>query len=139
MGVAVRVDREGDHANLLPAGPFDLAHTTAVARAVEGTVARLSGCVSVDIDLAQLDRIDGAGAVLLARFLDQLDAGGHQASVVEGRRPMREKDQQLHSFIELLGHRRALKTRADSIYRPMMLPGATVSNSRTGSVRSGSR
>lgn len=86
-GVAVRVDREGDHASLVPAGPFDLAHTTAVARAVEGTVARLSGCVSVDIDLAQLDRIDGAGAVLLARFLDQLDAGGRQASVVEGHNP----------------------------------------------------
>ncbi len=33
---------------------------TAVARAVEGTVARLSGCVSVDVDLGQLDRIDGA-------------------------------------------------------------------------------
>ena len=37
MSVTVRVDREGDHANLVPTGPFDLAHTTAVARAVEGT------------------------------------------------------------------------------------------------------
>jgi phospholipid/cholesterol/gamma-HCH transport system permease protein len=87
MSVAVRVDREGDHASLVPAGPFDLSHTTAVARAVDGTVTRLSGCVSVDVDLAELDRIDGAGAALLARFLDQLDAEGRRACVVEGRNP----------------------------------------------------
>ena len=42
------------------------------------------GCGSVDVDLAQLDRIDGAGAVLLARLLDRLDADGRYASVVEG-------------------------------------------------------
>jgi phospholipid/cholesterol/gamma-HCH transport system permease protein len=59
----------------------------AVRQAVEGTVTRLSGCVAVDIDLAQLDRIDGAGAVLLARFLDQLDAEGRRACVVEGYNP----------------------------------------------------
>jgi phospholipid/cholesterol/gamma-HCH transport system permease protein len=87
MNVAVRVDRQGDHASLVMAGPFDLAHTMAVRQAVEGTVARLSGCVAVDIDLAQLDRIDGAGAVLLARFLDQLDAEGRRACVVEGYNP----------------------------------------------------
>lgn len=55
MSVAVRVDREGDHASLVPAGPFDLAHTTAVARAMEGTVTCLSGCATVDVDLAHLD------------------------------------------------------------------------------------
>ena len=42
------------------------------------------GCGSVDVDLAQLDRIDGAGAVLLARLLDRLDADGRHASVIEG-------------------------------------------------------
>ena len=84
MSVTVRVDREGDHASLAPTGPFDLAHATAVERAVEATEARLSGCVSVDVDLAQLDRIDGAGAVLLARLLDRLDADGRCGCVVEG-------------------------------------------------------
>ena len=84
MSVTVRVDREGDHASLLPTGPFDLAHATAVLRAVEATEARLSGCASVDIDLAHVDRIDGAGAVLLARLLDRLDADGRRGSVVEG-------------------------------------------------------
>jgi phospholipid/cholesterol/gamma-HCH transport system permease protein len=76
MSVAVRVDREGDHASLVPIGTFDLAHMTAVARAVQVTEARLNGCVSVDVDLAQLDRIDGAGAVLIAGFLNRLDADG---------------------------------------------------------------
>ncbi len=68
MSVAVRADREGDHASLVPTGPFDLAHVTAVARAVENAEARLVAVCSVDVDLAQLDRIDGAGAVLLARL-----------------------------------------------------------------------
>ena len=35
----------------------------------------LSGCCSIDVDLTQLDRIDGAGAVLLARLLDRLEGG----------------------------------------------------------------
>jgi phospholipid/cholesterol/gamma-HCH transport system permease protein len=34
--------------------------------------------------LAQLEDIDGAGAILLARLLDRLDADGRQASVVKG-------------------------------------------------------
>ena len=34
MGVAVRADREGDRGRVVPTGPFDLAHATAVARAV---------------------------------------------------------------------------------------------------------
>jgi len=62
MSVAIRADREGDHVRLVPTGAFDLAHAIAAVRAVENAEARLSGCVSVDVDLAQLDRIDGAGA-----------------------------------------------------------------------------
>ena len=67
MSVTVRVDREGDHASLAPTGPFDLAHATAVSRAVEASEARLSGCVLIDVDLARLDRIDGAGAVFFGK------------------------------------------------------------------------
>ena len=72
MSVAIRADREGDHARLVATGPFDLAHATMAARAVENAEALLAGCGSVDVDLAQLERIDGAGAVLLARLLDRL-------------------------------------------------------------------
>src|SRR6516225_9068856 len=84
MSVAIRVDRDGDHARTVPTGPFDLAHATTAARAVESAEALLAGCGSIDIDLAQLDRIDGAGAVLLARLLDRLEADGRRASVIEG-------------------------------------------------------
>ena len=87
MSVAVRADREGDRARLLLTGPFDLAHATAVARAVEGAQPRLEGCRSIEVDLAHLDRIDGTGAVLLARFLDRLDADGDRTRVVEDRNP----------------------------------------------------
>jgi phospholipid/cholesterol/gamma-HCH transport system permease protein len=72
----------------VPIGPFDLAHAMAAAQAVENAEAGLSGCVSVDVDLAQLDRIDGAGAVLLARLFDRLYADGRRARVIEG--PNRE-------------------------------------------------
>jgi len=87
MSVAVRADREGAHATLVPTGFFDLAHATEVAREVEGVETRLSGCVSVDLDLAKLDRIDGTGAVLLARLLDRLDANQCRAGVIEGNNP----------------------------------------------------
>ena len=83
MSVAIRADREGNHARLVATGPFDLAHATMAARAVENAEALLAGCGSVDVDLAQLERIDGAGAVLLARLLDRLDAGGRHARVIE--------------------------------------------------------
>ncbi len=45
----------------------------------------LEGCRTIDVDLGHLDRIDGAGAVLLAGFLDRLDAGGARTRVVENR------------------------------------------------------
>ncbi len=87
MSVALRTDREGGHATLVPTGPFDLAHATDVTQAVRDAEASLNGCRSVDVDLAQLDRIDGAGAVLLARLLDRLEADGRQPSVVQGDNP----------------------------------------------------
>jgi len=84
MGVAVRTDREGDRASIVLTGPFDLAHAPAVAEGVESAEACLGGCRSVDVDLSQLDRIDGAGAVLLARLLDRLDADKCGTRIVEG-------------------------------------------------------
>jgi phospholipid/cholesterol/gamma-HCH transport system permease protein len=79
--------REGDHASLVLIGPFDLAHATAVAQTVKDAEARVSGCCSADVDLAQLERIDGAGAVLLARLLDRLNADGRRAWVREHQNP----------------------------------------------------
>ena len=87
MNVTIQAYREGDHACLVPAGPFDLAHATAVERELESVQARIDGCPSVDVDLTQLNRIDGAGAVLLARLLDRLQADGSRASVLEGPNP----------------------------------------------------
>jgi phospholipid/cholesterol/gamma-HCH transport system permease protein len=84
MGVAIRADREGNHARIVPTGSFDLAHATTAARAVENAEVLLAECSSVDVDLAELDRIDGAGAVMLARLLDRLDGNGRHAGVIEG-------------------------------------------------------
>ena len=85
--VSIQADSEGDHARLVPAGPFDLAHAPALTRALEHMPPGLEGCRSIDVDLAHLDRIDGAGAVLLAHFLDRLDASGHRTRVMEGINP----------------------------------------------------
>src|SRR3974390_1957532 len=84
MNVDLRTALQGNRANLTATGPFDLAHAMAVSQALENAEVGLSGCVSVDVDLSQLDRIDGAGAVLLARLLDRLDAEGCHARVIEG-------------------------------------------------------
>ena len=112
MSVAVRADREGDRASIVPTGPFDLAHATAAARAVESAEARLSGCRSVDVHLAQLEHIDGAGAVLLARLLDRLDAGGCRACVVEGHN--RKAARLIALYRERRGDRPAPQTPATS-------------------------
>jgi phospholipid/cholesterol/gamma-HCH transport system permease protein len=59
----------------------------AVARVVGEAELRLEGCRTVEVDLARVESIDGAGAVLLARCLDRLDASGLTTSVIEGRNP----------------------------------------------------
>ena len=85
--VEIRADRRGDHACLVPAGPFDLRHAAAVALAVENMPPSLEACRSIDVDLGSLDRVDGAGAVLLAGLLDRLDASGRRTRVVEVSNP----------------------------------------------------
>src|SRR6516164_5786576 len=82
MSVAIRADLQENHARLVLTGPFDLAHAMAVTSAVENVRANLRGCVSVDVDLGQLDHIDGAGAVLLARLFDRLASEGREPRIV---------------------------------------------------------
>jgi phospholipid/cholesterol/gamma-HCH transport system permease protein len=119
MSVAIRTDRDGNHARLVATGPFDLAHATMAARAVENAEALLAGCGSVDVDLAQLERIDGAGAVLLARLLDRLDAGGRHARVIEG--PNREPARLIASYRE---RRAGLPERQTRVMNPLKRIGA---------------
>jgi phospholipid/cholesterol/gamma-HCH transport system permease protein len=119
MSVAIRADREGNHARLVATGPFNLAHATMAAQAVENAEALLAGCGSVDVDLAQLERIDGAGAVLLARLLDRLDAGGRHARVIDG--PNREAARLIASYRE---RRAGLPERPTRVINPLTRIGA---------------
>ncbi len=83
MTVALRADRQRDRARLVATGPFDLAHAAAVRQAVADAERDLEGCRAIEVELAQLERIDGSGAVLLAGLLDRLDARGDAATIVE--------------------------------------------------------
>lgn len=87
MNPGISTERHGAHASLAAAGFFDLPHAAAALQAVEDAASRLRGCEQVDIDLTQLVRIDGTGAVLLARLLDHLDDDGMQARLAEDRNP----------------------------------------------------
>jgi phospholipid/cholesterol/gamma-HCH transport system permease protein len=91
VNVDVRVDRKLDHAVIVLSGPFDLAHTTEVVQAVQRAETHLDGCFSADVSLAQVNRIDGTGAVLLARLLNYLVAHGCRTDVAGGNNPEVER------------------------------------------------
>ena len=85
MEVVVHADREGDSARLILAGPFDLPHAVTTAEQIANIDTSLDGCRAVELDLAGVDDIDGAGAVQLARLLDRVEARGPSTQVlVEG-------------------------------------------------------
>ena len=81
MNVDVRVDRELNHAAVVLSGPFDIAHSTEVVRAVQRAEAHLDGCHSAEVSLARVNRIDGTGAVLVALLLEHLARSGCRTEV----------------------------------------------------------
>ena len=87
MNVDVRVDRELDHATIVLSGPFDLAHSTEVVPAVQRAEAQLDGCHSAKVRLTRVNRIDGTGAVLLARLLERLATNGCRTEVASSDNP----------------------------------------------------
>ena len=101
MNVGIRVDRKLDHATVVLSGLFDLAHSTEVAQEVQRAKASLDGCHSAEIALAQVNRIDGTGAVLLTRLLDHLATSGCRTNLAEGDNP------EVRRILELYGRHRA--------------------------------
>ena len=87
MSVAIRAEADGEHTRLVPDGTFDLAHASAVLRAVEAAERDLIDSGDVDLHLSELERIDGSGAVLLARLIDRLEARGLRTRVIEDHNP----------------------------------------------------
>ncbi len=83
MSVAIRAETDGERARLVPVGTFDLAHAPAVAQAVEQAERNLIASGDVDLHLSALERIDGSGAVLLARLIDRLEARGLRTHLIE--------------------------------------------------------
>jgi phospholipid/cholesterol/gamma-HCH transport system permease protein len=87
MSVAIRAEPDGERTRLVPAGDFDLAHASAVVRAVEQAERALLTSGDVDLHLSALGRIDGSGAVLLARLINRLEARGLRTRVIEDHNP----------------------------------------------------
>ncbi len=87
MSVAIRAEADGERTRLVPAGTFDLAHASAVVRAVEQAERDLIASGDVDLHLSALERIDGSGAVLLARLIDRLEARGLRTRLIEDHNP----------------------------------------------------
>jgi len=54
---------------------------------LDGAFTGLDAARPIDVDLASIERIDGAGAMLLARLVDRLDASGHPTRVLEASNP----------------------------------------------------
>ena len=87
MSVAIRAEADGERTRLVPAGTFDLAHAGAVVRAVEQAERDLIASGDVDLHLSALERIDGSGAVLLARLMNRLEARGLRTRLIEDETP----------------------------------------------------
>src|SRR4249920_4169290 len=87
MSVAISTQSDGERPRLVPAGTFDLAHASAVVRAVEQAERDLIASGDVDLHLSALERIDGSGAVLLAQLIDRLEARGLRTRLIEDHNP----------------------------------------------------
>jgi phospholipid/cholesterol/gamma-HCH transport system permease protein len=83
----LRVSREGNRSRLSIAGRIDLPNLAAVTRDIAEVAPTLEANAAVDVHLEGVVHIDGSGAVLLARLLDDLEGSGHRVAVDAERNP----------------------------------------------------
>jgi phospholipid/cholesterol/gamma-HCH transport system permease protein len=73
-----------DHGvRLVLAGRFDLEHVVDVEQALSEVRSQLGGATAVAIDVDRVELVDGAGATLIARAIDRLDADGVSVSFAQ--------------------------------------------------------
>jgi phospholipid/cholesterol/gamma-HCH transport system permease protein len=82
----VTSERRGAALGLVPSGPFDLDHAPSIQRELASAEEGIEVGADVILDLRDLDHLDGAGAVLLARLLDRIETRGSPVRVEEGGR-----------------------------------------------------
>jgi phospholipid/cholesterol/gamma-HCH transport system permease protein len=81
------VERHGERGRLSLSGCFELDNASFIEHELSSAKRDLESCMSVDLTLAGLQHIDGAGAVLLARLIDRLEASGQRVQVIEEGNP----------------------------------------------------
>jgi phospholipid/cholesterol/gamma-HCH transport system permease protein len=83
----LETQRDGAAVRLRPSGGFELGRVPTIQSQIETAEQALTGGEEVTLGLGGLDRIDGAGAVLLARLVDRLEERGHSVRVDGEGRP----------------------------------------------------
>jgi phospholipid/cholesterol/gamma-HCH transport system permease protein len=80
-------ERNGDKGRLSLSGHFDLENVSTIERELESAESQLKRCTDVDLSLGDLEHIDGAGGVLLARLIERLEGSGQRVQVIEKENP----------------------------------------------------
>jgi phospholipid/cholesterol/gamma-HCH transport system permease protein len=87
VSAAIRLSREGSRSDLSIAGRIDLPNLAAVAREIAEVASDLGTAPSVDVHLDDVAHIDGSGAVLVARLLDDLERAGRRVAIAADGNP----------------------------------------------------
>jgi phospholipid/cholesterol/gamma-HCH transport system permease protein len=83
----IGVQQEDRHAQVKPEGRLDLDSLASRAPELEAASRELGESTSIDLDLSGLEAIDGAGAVMLARWIDVHEEAGRTVRVLEVTNP----------------------------------------------------
>jgi phospholipid/cholesterol/gamma-HCH transport system permease protein len=87
MSATIHVNRQGGPIRLRPEGAFDLAHAATLGDEMRAAADTCAGCKRAELDLEKLTHLDGTGAALLARLLDQVEEAGADISVRSDSNP----------------------------------------------------
>ena len=126
----IGVSLKGDSARVKPEGRFDLDNIAALTRDLESADSDLGQAAHLDLDLSGLERIDGAGAVLLARWIDHQEEAGREIRVIEATNPRAAR------LVALYRERREAAPDETERRPPLARLGATVAAAHAALVKS---
>lgn len=118
--IVIGVHREGERARIRPEGRYELDQAAERARELDAASDDLGASTSIQLDLSGIEKIDGAGAVLLARWIGGQEEAGRGVRVEEATNP------QAARLIALYRERREAAPDETERLPPLARLGATV-------------